>query len=261
MKKLFQTIFVSALSILLFTMPAFAAAPEAEEIPVVVQSVQETAWAEATVVDGQASVQLEDGVQVTVSGEALDGLTLVVYQIPRSDEQAWAWMESCMEKYGTNLYPLDLYFVDSQGSRVEVQSAITVTVTYTGDYQTPAVFYLAENGSVTKMKSQAEGTAITFTTHHNSYYVLAETEGINTPVEPDKPDEDGSGRPSDGDPSQPGDTSQPGDVSQPGDTSQSDGSSPQTGDDGQLLVWWALLLVSGGALLIILFRTKKQNEN
>lgn len=27
MKKLFQTIFVSALSILLFTMPAFAAAP------------------------------------------------------------------------------------------------------------------------------------------------------------------------------------------------------------------------------------------
>lgn len=68
MKKLFQTIFVSALSILLFTMPAFAAAPEAEEIPVVAQSVQETAWAEAPVVEGQASVQLEDGVQVTVSG-------------------------------------------------------------------------------------------------------------------------------------------------------------------------------------------------
>ena len=66
MKKLFQTIFVSALSILLFTMPAFAAAPEAEEIPVVAQFVQETAWAEATVVDGQASVQLEDGVQVIV---------------------------------------------------------------------------------------------------------------------------------------------------------------------------------------------------
>lgn len=120
MKKLFQTIFVSALSALLFTMPAFAAAPEAEEIPVVAQSVQETAWAEAPVVDGQDSVQLEDGVQVTVSGQALDGLTLVVYQIPRSDEQAWAWMESCMEKYGTNLYPLDLSFMDSQGDRVEV---------------------------------------------------------------------------------------------------------------------------------------------
>ena len=255
MKKLFQTIFVSALSILLFTMPAFAAAPEAEEIPVVVKSVQETAWAEGPVMEGQASVQLEDGVQVAVSGQALDGLTLVVYPIPRSDEQAWAWMESCMEKYGTNLYPLDLYFVDSQGNRVEVQSAITVTVTYTGDYQAPAVFYLAENGSVTKMESQAQGKAITFTTDHNSYYVLAETEGINTPVEPDKPDEDGSGLPSDGD------TSQPDDTAQPGDTSQSDGSSPQTGDDGQLLVWWALLLVSGGALLIILFRTKKQNEN
>lgn len=53
MKKLFQTIFVSALSALLFTMPAFAAAPEPEEIPVVAQSVQETAWAEAPVVDGQ----------------------------------------------------------------------------------------------------------------------------------------------------------------------------------------------------------------
>ena len=249
MKKLFQTIFVSALSILLFTMPAFAAAPEPEEIPVVAQSVQETAWAEAPVVEGQASVQLEDGVQVTVSGQALDGLTLVVYPIPRSDELAWAWMESCMEKYGTNLYPLDLYFVDSQGSRVEVQSAITVTVTYTGDYQVPAVFDLAETGAVTEMESQAEGTAITFTTDHNSYYVLAETEEGHTPVEPDDPDEDGSGQPSDGD------------TSQPGDTSQSGGSSPQTGDDRQPLVWWALLPVSGGALLMILFRAKKQNEN
>ena len=249
MKKLFQTIFMSALSILLFTMPAFAAAPEAEEIPVVVKSVQETAWAEAPVVEGQASVQLEDGVQVTVSGQALDGLTLVVYPIPRSDELAWAWMESCMEKYGTNLYPLDLYFVDSQGSRVEVQSPITVTVTYTGDYQAPAVFDLAETGAVTEMESQAEGTAITFTTDHNSYYVLAETEEGHTPVEPDDPDEDGSGQPSDGD------------TSQPGDTSQSGGSSPQTGDDRQPLVWWALLPVSGGALLMILFRAKKQNEN
>ena len=255
MKKLFQTIFVSALSALLFTMPAFAAAPEPEEIPVVAQSVQETAWAEAPVVDGQDSVQLEDGVQVTVSGQALDGLTLVVYQIPRSDEQAWAWMESCMEKYGTNLYPLDLSFMDSQGDRVEVQSVITVTVTYTGDYQAPAVFYLAESGAVTEMESQAQGTAVTFTTNHNSYYVLAETDGINTPVEPDKPDEDGSGLPSDGD------TSQPDDTAQPGDTSQSDGSSPQTGDDRQPLVWWALLPVSGGALLMILFRAKKQNEN
>ena len=107
----------------------------------------------------------EDGVQVTVSGQALDGLTLVVYQIPRSDEQAWAWMESCMEKYGTNLYPLDLSFMDSQGDRVEVQSVITVTVTYTGDYQAPAVFYLAESGAVTEMESQAQGTAVTFTTN------------------------------------------------------------------------------------------------
>ncbi|WP_365930061.1 LPXTG cell wall anchor domain-containing protein, partial [uncultured Subdoligranulum sp.] len=38
-------------------------------------------------------------------------------------------------------------------------------------------------------------------------------------------------------------------------------SSPQTGDDRQPLVWWALLLVSGGALFIILFRAKKQKEN
>ena len=100
-----------------------------------VQSVQEAAWSEAPVEKGQACVSLEDGVQVTVSGDALDGLTLVVYPIPLSDEQAWAWMESCMEQYGTNLYPLDLFFVDGQGNRVEVQSAITVTVTYTGDYQ------------------------------------------------------------------------------------------------------------------------------
>ena len=40
MKKLFQTIFMSALSALLFTGPVFAASPEPEEIPVVVKSVQ-----------------------------------------------------------------------------------------------------------------------------------------------------------------------------------------------------------------------------
>lgn len=48
--------------------------------------------------------------------------------------------------------------MDSQGNRVESQSPFTVTVTYTGDYQTPVMFYLSEDGTVTKLESQAEGT-------------------------------------------------------------------------------------------------------
>lgn len=252
MKKLFQIVFASALATMMFTIPAFAAVPESVEIPVIVQYVQQATWVEAPVVEGQVSVELEDGVQILVSGKALDGLTLVVYPIPRSDEQAWAWFTSCMEGYGTELYPLELFFVDSQGNQVEVQSTLTVTVTYTGDYQTPAVFYLAKNGAVTKMEFGAEDTAITFTTNHNGYYVLAETEGIDTPKEPD---EDGSGQPSYGD------TSQPDDTIQSGDTSQSGGSSPETGEVGQPLVWCALLLLSGGGFWMILFSTKKQKED
>ena len=240
MKKLFQIVFASVLATMMFAFPVFASTPEPVKIPVTVQSVQNTAWVKAPVVQGRANVELEDGIQISVSGKVLDGLTLVVYPIPRSDEQAWAWIESCLEGYGTYLYPLDLFFVDDQGNRVEAPGLFTVTVTGAGEYQTPAVFYLAQNGAVTRMKSQAKGTAITFTTNHNNYYVLAEAEGIHTPEEPD---EEGSGQPSDGN------------------TSQSGGTSPQTGDDVQPLIWYALLLVSGGVFVISLFNVKKQKEN
>lgn len=245
MKKLFQIIFTLALSMTLFGVPVFAAEAEPTEIPVTVKFVKETAWTEVSVVDNHADLELKDGVQISVSGEELNGLTFVVYPIPRSDEQVWEWFTSCMDGYGNDLYPLELYFVDDMGNRVEVQSAFTVTVTCTWKYQTPAVFYLSENETVDKLDSKAEGTAITFTADNGGYYVLAETEGINTP---ENPDEDGSVRPSDDA------------TSQPESTSQSGGSSPQTGDERQPLVWCALLLISGGAFLIIVFSRKKQKE-
>lgn len=234
MRKLFQIVFASVLATMLLTAPVLAAAAAPMEIPVMARSDYKTAWVEVLVEEGQASAELENGIRVSVSGENLDGLTLVVYPIPRSDEQAWTWITSCMKNYGTNLFPIDLYFTDSQGSRVEVRSVFSVTVTGAGKYQTPAVFYLNEDGAVGRMESKTEGTAITFTTNHNSYYVLAESEEERTSAD---------------------------DQSSGNNTSRTDaGIPPETGDNGQPGVWCAFLLMSGSVFLFTLCNAEKNKK-
>ena len=180
--------------------------------------------------NGSATVTLEDGTKITVTGITEDGLWLVVR--PITDAELMAWFEQCLAPYGTNLYPMDIYFVDSRGVRTEITGTITVIVETLKDYTEPIVCYVAPDGAVTVMESSVNGTEITFRTNHNSYYVLAEkiSDTANT---------------------------------QPGTSNGTNGQSPQTGDTSNLWLWGAVMLLGCCGLVgcILFGRKKKQDED
>lgn len=202
----------------------------------------ETATAPAE--NGSVTVTLEDGTKITVTGIPEDDLWLVVQ--PISDPELLAWFEQCLTPYGTNLYPMDIYFVDSRGVRTEITGTITVTVETLKDYTEPIVCYVAPDGAVTVMDSSVNGKEITFRTDHNSYYVLAEKlsgggDGWTAPG-----GEDGKPNLSDGTGTQAGVS---GEVS---------GQGPRTGDIGPAVFWLGMLCISLMAVSIVMIIRRKK---
>lgn len=167
-------ILAGALCVTLLCGPALANQPNPVEIPVTARYVRDMAWVEAPVTDGSATVDLGDGVTVTVDGVDQAEVYLVVYPIPREDAQAWAWLEECMEGYGAQLYPVELYFVDGDGHRVEVDTSFTVTIQGAQEYTNPGAFAVDTQGPVTDLGGTAQGNGVTFTATGSGYYVLAQ---------------------------------------------------------------------------------------
>lgn len=178
--------------------------------------------------NGSVTVTLEDGTKITVTGVTEDGLWLVVR--PITDSELAAWLEKCVAPYGTHIYPMDIYFVDSRGVRTGITGTIAVTVETLKDYTEPIVCYVAPDGAVTVMENSVNGKKITFQANHNGYYVLAEKVSgtANT---------------------------------QPGTSGGTNGQSPQTGDTGSLWLWGAMMLPACCGLVgCILFGRKKKQD-
>lgn len=167
-------ILAGALCAALLCVPALASQPDPVEIPVTVRYIRDVEWVDTPVTDGSATVDLGDGVTVTVDGVDQAEVYLVVYPIPREDAQAWAWLEECMEGYGTQLYPVELYFVDGDGHRVEVDAPFTVTIQAAQEYTNPVAFAVDTQGAVTDLGGTAQGNGVTFTATGSGYYVLAQ---------------------------------------------------------------------------------------
>lgn len=204
---------------LLMKMPCFAAtltqAGESEDIDVYARYFWSSDVYTAPVEDGEASVTLGEGTVVTASGVSGSGLWLVVYPIPEKDAAAWNWFEDCMMPYGTNIYPMEIYFADQDGNRVEAGSAAVIAVEHGKNDAETLVFNLAVDGTATELAGSTEANRIVFSMLRNGYYVLAEDL-----------DEPGNGKPDDGDDGEPGD----GDDEGPDD---GDDGGPDDGEDGE----------------------------
>ena len=274
---------VALLLCLLMAFPCSAAAPtESRETRIEVRAryIQESDRYTAPVENGEAAAALADGSSVAVSGVTGNGLWLVVYPIPKTDAQGWSWFESCMAAYGTNIYPMDIYFVDQDGNRVEVSRTVTVTVETLEAYASPVICHLSTEGNVTVMDSSVDGKRITFRTDHNSYYVLAEkkeepgseteetettgseTEETETPAseteETETPASETEETETPG--SETERTSGPaaGNSTRPGKNGSTGKASPKTGDDSDIWMWIALMCISGAGIAVILTRRKRR---
>lgn len=240
-----------------------------------VRCLRQTDTITAPAAGGQATAELEQGTTLTVTGlPEQDGLTLVIYPIPAGDTQAWSWFAGCMAPYGTKLYPLDIYFEDSDGNRVELSVTITITIETLRDYTDPIVCYVATDGTVEVLDSHTEGNTITFTTTHNSYYVLAEraAEPTPTPVPSGEPTPVPTATPASGGGSDSGSTATPAPThsvtitqvqSTPAPTpvpTAAPATISQTGGESHPALWLVLLAVSALALGGVLrYRRKHQD--
>ena len=207
-----------------------------------------------TVDKGSGEVTLDDGTAVTVEGDSLpDGLLFVVEHILEEENgKIHDWIETCMKGLGTNLRVYDIYFVDSNGQRYEVDGQITVTIGLNSGYRNPSVYYVSGQGSVTRMESRVSGGKISFATTHNSYYVLAEQpEGGNETETPDETETEKTGG------KQTENTGSSGKT--PGNSSGSDakGTAAKTGDETDLMLW---ILLCGGSVMVLLICAAGKNK-
>lgn len=225
-----------------------------------------------TVEQGSGEVTLDDGTAVTVEGDSLpDGLLFVVEHILEEENgEIHDWIETCMEGIGTNLRVYDIYFVDSSGQRYEVDGQITISISLDSAYRNPSVYYVSEQGSVTRMESSVSGGKISFATTHNSYYVLAEQPEASTEPTP---------TPMPGESTEPTPTPTPGESTEPTTTptpgigadnqgtgngtggtsgnSTTQGTAAKTGDETDLMLW---ILLCGGSVIVLLVCAAGRNR-
>lgn len=231
----------AAMCLLLAALPAPAQAQET-------QNGQDSRTVLTTKVNGQPNtvensrgeVTLTDGTVVTVKGESLpDGLLFVVEHIREEENgETHEWIEKCMEGLGTNLNVYDIYFVDSNGQRYEVDGQITVTISLNGAYKNPSIYYVSSEGNVTRMESNVSGDKISFVTTHSSYYVLAEQPEPST--EPTS-----------------GDETEPTTTPTSGANGNNPGTGAQTGDETNIAFWLFAFVFSAVCMAGAIFRRKR----
>lgn len=191
-------------------------------------------------VSGQTemSVKLPDDTQVTVKKIPSDAARLIIYAIPASETEAWAWIRSCFEKKGTPVQAFDIYFADAEGNRLNAGGAV-VTIAGAVCSGRETVYSLTTDGQVETLDAEVRSGAVSFVTNGSHYYIMeekaAETEQESETETSDIESES--------------DTEAVG--GNIGSSMNGTGSvqNPATGDESNIMLWSLLAMISGAALV------------
>lgn len=220
------------------------AADGGADIPVYARYIRDYAGVyDVPVGRGHPPVETDDGVRVTAEGE--EGIWLIVYPIPHTDEDARTWLLRCLKDYGTKIYPMEIFFVDENGNRVEPKGEVTITITPPEGFGEAVVCQVATDSEVSRKDSQKNGEEISFSYSGSGYYVLTQKTGSDD--EDDASDDDSFGSEED----QAGlSSADPGKITSPG-----------TSDEERPELYAGLLLLSwGGLTAVVCGKRKKRNS-
>ena len=122
--------------------------------------------------NGEYTVTLDNGISVTVRSEDED-MRLVVREITEDDEKAYEWFESCVDNMTEDFAPLDIYFIDEAGNRVELPDGTDITISTNGKSQ--YIVALSYDGEATKLTMSSSDGAFTFDSNDKyGYYIVCE---------------------------------------------------------------------------------------
>lgn len=115
-------------------------------------------------------------VRIDIETSLPDGLHLIVHLIPASDTIPHEWFQNVLQEYGTTAVPYEVYFTDHNGAYVTASIIMTITFSIPDGYIKPAVYYVGTDGFAVKMDTAVDfdSKTISFTTSHNSYYVVVD---------------------------------------------------------------------------------------
>lgn len=171
MKRILSILFTGLLLVLLCS-PAFAEDRQADVIARVERTVEAGIY--PVPVDREpVKVTTDDNIRVTVENAPEDAAVLMVVPVPKTEKEAWKWIEDRMEDTADPVHTFEIYFEDGSGNRINADGA-KVTIDCPHCSGEPLVCSLSYGGKVRILNDRAQGSKVTFTANGSAYYVMAQ---------------------------------------------------------------------------------------
>lgn len=168
MKKLFA-ILLTMLVLLSCTLPCFATESESADVFAKYEDGERT---EIPVSEDRVNVTLPDKTDVVVEQIPESAAKLVIYSVPASEQEAWAWVTACFASDGTPVHTFDIYFESADGKRTNADGAV-VTIDCAHCEGVMTVCSLTTDGRIRVLgTADASADALSFITDGSNYYVM-----------------------------------------------------------------------------------------
>lgn len=143
-----------------------------KEVNVYVKYVDNTPWDAVPIDDdGNGTLTLPDGTQITVSGADKTKGKIVVDSI--AEQEAVDWISSLTNNKIKNIHPFHIYYINSDNNMISAEG-VTVTIKFNSAINAASGLTVNTAGVVNSLSTEVDGTEITFTVNSDPYYVFGE---------------------------------------------------------------------------------------
>lgn len=184
--KLCMTVWLAVLLAVCCAVPCMAL-PETHSADVSAVYTEALPVIRIPVPDGtdRLTAELPGGIAVITGAFPPDAETLVIFPIPRSETEAYAWFSAITGTVGADPHPYEIYFLNQKGEK-RLPDGVSVTLPTPPDAVRPMILSADCGGTVTPLP-QSGDTGMTFVTDGSDYYIAVDA------LPPVPPTGDGSG--------------------------------------------------------------------
>lgn len=153
--------------------PSFAGVMQNEDIDVKGRYTSSMGDIHTLVLGMGDSLSFPDGQSMTVSAaNGLDrGIRLVVTPVRQADAEAYAWVSGGTARTGRSPYAYHVAFYD-QDTSVSLEGEAVISLTVPSGYSGQSFYYMDNQGKLTRVRTQQDGSRLLFTAQSGGYYLF-----------------------------------------------------------------------------------------
>jgi hypothetical protein len=137
----------------------------------------------AVIKNGKGTLTDSEGALFVVElNRKYNGYTLVVHPITESDEEAFAWFQSCVADDAVDISPYEIYLLNPNQERVELPNRTSIQVSVSD--QSDSIMGVSYSGEASVIDSTYKSGKLTFkSTGQSNYYLICEKSdgGVDSP--------------------------------------------------------------------------------